>query len=183
MLSASPLLCNIFWCFLTDSQANGYVLSVFRLYSDVVADIRHAFIVHACSWFFSLLLFICTILYVVLPTGVLNCSIVPFLSSTTAQLFNHAPPTLGEVFLNIQRVIFMTGCCNIRRGNQVLPRHEKTNPYQRETLDPTDFSIMRYIFDIRSHRCKNNFQIIIKTFKKWLFKRCKTNVRPTSLNA
>ena len=74
MLSASPLLCNIFWCFLTDSQANGYVLSVFRLYSDVVADIRHAFIVHACSWFFSLLLFICTILYVILPTGILNCS-------------------------------------------------------------------------------------------------------------
>jgi len=44
-----PLLCNIFWCFLTDSQANDDVLSVFRLYSDVVADIRHAFIVHACS--------------------------------------------------------------------------------------------------------------------------------------
>jgi len=49
MLSASPLLCNIFWCFLIDSQANDDVLSVFRLYSDVVADIRHAFIVLACS--------------------------------------------------------------------------------------------------------------------------------------
>ena len=49
MLSASPLLCNIFWCFLTDSQANDDVLSVFRLYSDVVVDIRHVFIVHACS--------------------------------------------------------------------------------------------------------------------------------------
>jgi len=49
MLSASPLLCNIFWCFLIHSQANDDVLSVFRLYSDVAADIRHAFIVHACS--------------------------------------------------------------------------------------------------------------------------------------
>jgi len=49
MLSASRLLCNIFWCFLTDSQANDDVRSAFRLYSDVVADIRHAFIVHACS--------------------------------------------------------------------------------------------------------------------------------------
>ena len=52
-----PLLCNIFWCFLTDSQANDDVLSVFRLYSNVVADIRHAFIVHACSWFFFSLTF------------------------------------------------------------------------------------------------------------------------------
>jgi len=49
MLSASPLLCNIFWCFLIHSQANGDVLSVFRLYSDVVADIQHGFIVNACS--------------------------------------------------------------------------------------------------------------------------------------
>jgi len=49
MLSASPLLRNIFWCFLIDSQANDDVLSVFRLYSEVAADIRHDFIVHACS--------------------------------------------------------------------------------------------------------------------------------------
>jgi len=52
MLSASPLLCNIFWCFLIYSQANDDVLSVFRLYSDVVAVIRHDFIVNACSLFF-----------------------------------------------------------------------------------------------------------------------------------
>jgi len=49
MLSASPLLCNICWCFLIYSQANDNVLSVFRLYSDVVADIRHDFIVNASS--------------------------------------------------------------------------------------------------------------------------------------
>ena len=51
MFSASPLglLCNIFWCFLIHSQANDDVLSVVRLYSDVVADIRYDFIVNACS--------------------------------------------------------------------------------------------------------------------------------------
>jgi len=56
------------------SQANDDVVSVFGLYSDVVADIRHDFIVNTCRWFFFSYFFICTILYVILPTGVLNCS-------------------------------------------------------------------------------------------------------------
>jgi len=64
MLSASPLLCNIFWCFLIYSQANDDVLSVFRLYSDVVADIRYDFIVNAYvvdffSYFFYLYYIVC----------------------------------------------------------------------------------------------------------------------------
>ena len=48
MLSASPFLCNIFWCFLAYSPHNDDVLSVFRAYSDVVSDIRQDFKVNAC---------------------------------------------------------------------------------------------------------------------------------------
>jgi len=72
MLSASPLLCNIFWCFLIYSRAIDDVLSVFRLYSDVVADIQHDFIMPVLI--FLSLTFLSVLLYVILPTGVLNCS-------------------------------------------------------------------------------------------------------------
>jgi len=48
VLSASPFLCNIFWCFLAYSPHNDDVLSVFRAYSDVVSDIRQDFKVNAC---------------------------------------------------------------------------------------------------------------------------------------